>query len=162
MRAPETIDLGDVAREAAALFEGPLADSGRAALGVALAPGPLLVLADRDELRRVLVNLLTNALQAIPERPEPGRIVLATGVADGWAEARVSDDGVGIPADIHGAVFQPSFSTKTSGMGLGLAISKRAVEAAGGTIAFETAEGAGTTFTVRLPLASEERMEDRG
>ena len=153
MRAPETFDLSDVAREAAALFEGPLAESGRAALDLDLSPEPLPVVADRDELRRVLVNLLTNALQAMPERERPGRIALRTRLAEGFAEATVSDDGTGIPAEIQDQVFQPSFSTKTSGMGLGLAISKRAVEAASGTISFETVEGEGTTFSVRLPPA---------
>ena len=155
MAAPETLDLSEVAAEAAALFEGPLAESGRAALDLDLSPRPLAVVADREELRRVLVNLLTNALQAIPDRPEPGRIRLRTRVHDGAAEASVTDDGTGIAAEIRDEVFQPSFSTKTSGMGLGLAISKRAVEGAGGSIAFETAEGVGTTFTVRLPLAVE-------
>ncbi len=156
MRAPETFDLSEVAREAAALFEGPLAESGRATLDLDLSPQPLRVLADREELRRVLVNLLTNALQAMPEREEPGRIVLRTQLAGGFAEALVEDDGAGIPAEIQEQVFQPSFSTKTSGMGLGLAISKRAVEAAHGTITFETAEGRGTTFSVRLPPAPAE------
>ncbi len=151
MRAPETVDLSEVAREAAALFEGPLADSGRAAFETDL-PEPLWVLADREELRRVLVNLLTNALQAIPDQPRRGRVVLRTVRADAGAEAHVVDDGTGIPPEIQDSVFQPSFSTKTSGMGLGLAISKRAVEAAGGAISFETGEG-GTTFTVRLPLS---------
>ena len=156
MRAPERLDLNEVAAEAAALFEGPLAESGRAALDLGLDADPLPVLADREELRRVLVNLLTNALQAIPDRAEPGRIGLATARASGgWAEATVSDDGTGIAEDARASVFEPSFSTKTSGMGLGLAISKRAVEAAGGEIAFETAEGVGTTFAVRLPLAPE-------
>src|SRR5699024_10521147 len=70
-------------------------------------------------------------------------------------EAAVVDDGEGIAEEARDHVFQPSFSTKTSGMGLGLAISKRAVEAAGGTIAFETEDGAGTTVTVRLPLGAE-------
>ncbi|MEM7787177.1 MAG: HAMP domain-containing sensor histidine kinase [Bacteroidota bacterium] len=153
MRSPETVDLGEVTREAAALFEGPLAESGRAELEVDLADGPLLVLADREELRRVFVYLLPNALQAMPERPRPGRITLRTRLGAGEAVAEVEDDGTGIPAEARDQVFQPSFSTKTSGMGLGLAISKRAVEAAGGTIAFETEEGEGTTFTVRLPLA---------
>ena len=153
MRAPETLDLSEVAAEAAALFEGPLAESGRARLDLDLSPDPLVVVADHEELRRVLVNLLTNALQAIPDRPGPGHIRLQTRRADGAAQALVTDDGTGIPAEIQGQVFQPSFSTKTSGMGLGLAISKRAVEAAGGQIAFETAEGEGTTFAVRLPLA---------
>ena len=152
MAAPETLDLSEVAAEAAALFEGPLAESGRARLDLDLS-GPLTVLADREELRRVLVNLLTNALQAIPDRAEPGLIRLRTRARDGGAEALVTDDGTGIPQEIQEQVFQPSFSTKTSGMGLGLAISKRAVEGAGGAITFETAEGVGTTFTVRLPLA---------
>jgi signal transduction histidine kinase len=82
-------------------------------------------------------------------------VTLSTHLHDGRAEARVADDGAGIPEDIQERVFQPSFSTKTSGMGLGLAISKRAVEAAGGAITFETGEE-GTTFTVRLPLAPSE------
>ncbi len=151
MRAPETVDLREVAREAAALFEGPLADSGRAVFDVDL-DGPLWIVADREELRRVLVNLLTNALQAIPDRPAPGRVALRTVLHDGAAEARVTDDGTGIAPEIQESVFQPSFSTKTSGMGLGLAISKRAVEAAAGSISFETGEE-GTTFTVRLPLS---------
>lgn len=154
MRNPETLDLGDVAHEAAALFEGPLAESGRAEFVLDPASTPLPVVADREEIRRVLVNLLTNALQAIPDGPEPGRIALTTRRADGWAEALVADTGTGISEDVQPDVFQPSFSTKTSGMGLGLAISRRAVEAAGGSISFETAEGAGTTFTVRLPLAA--------
>ena len=116
-----------------------------------LAEEPLVALADHDELRGVFVNLLTNALQAMPD--VPGRITLRAYADAGAAVVEVQDDGTGIPADVQPRVFQPSFSTKTSGMGLGLAISKRAVEAAGGSIAFETAEGQGTTFTVRLPLA---------
>ena len=154
-RHAEPLDLGEIAADAAALFEGPLAENGRAELRLDLPAAPLPVVADRDELRRVLVNLLTNALQAIPDQT-PGRIVLAAEAVDeAWAEVRVTDDGTGIAADVQDNVFQPSFSTKTSGMGLGLAISKRAVEAVGGTISFETAEGEGTTFTVRLPRLPE-------
>lgn len=155
MRNPERVDLGEVAGEAAALFEGPLAESGRAELRLSLTEAALPVWADGEELRRVLVNLLTNALQAIPDRPSPGHIALVTRLDGAVAEVAVTDDGAGIPEEVQPNVFQPSFSTKTSGMGLGLAISRRAVEAAGGTIAFETAEDEGTTFTVRLPLAPE-------
>ena len=151
-RAPETLDLAEVASEAAALFEGPLADSGRADLVLDLRGG-LPVVADRDELRRVFVNLLTNALQAIPA-DRPGTIRFATRAEGGAAVATVTDTGTGIPEDVQPRVFLPSFSTKTSGMGLGLAISRRAVEAAGGEIGFETEEGRGTTFTVRLPLSA--------
>ncbi len=148
-RAPETLDLGDVAREAAALF----AASPHVTLDTALADEPLPVVADHEELRRVLVNLLTNATQAIPDGRD-GHIWLATRSEGGEAVVTVRDDGTGIAPDIQPKVFQPSFSTKTSGTGLGLAISKRAVEAAGGRIGFETEEGVGTTFTVRLPRAS--------
>ena len=150
---PERLDVTEVAEEAAALFEGPLSESGRARLALDLAPDPLWATADRDELRRVFVNLLTNALQAMPDRDRPGTITLRTRAHAGSAVAEVQDDGSGIPEDVQPRVFQPSFSTKTSGMGLGLAISKRAVEAAGGSVAFETAEDEGTTFTVRVPLA---------
>ena len=153
---PERLDLTEVAEEAAALFEGPLADAGRARLSLDLADEPLWVSADRDELRRVFVNLLTNALQAMPDRDRPGVITLRTRAEAGHAVAEVADDGAGIAEDVQPRVFQPSFSTKSSGMGLGLAISKRAVEAAGGAIAFETADGEGTTFTVRLPLTGDD------
>ncbi|HEX8384957.1 MAG TPA: ATP-binding protein, partial [Rubricoccaceae bacterium] len=152
----EHLDAGEVAAEAAALFESPLAESGRARLVLDLAEAPLPVRADHDELRGVLVNLLTNALQAMPDRDRPGRITLRTYADASAAVVEVEDDGAGIAEDVQPRVFQPSFSTKTSGMGLGLAISKRAVEAAGGQIAFETAEGKGTTFTVRLPLVGPE------
>ncbi len=145
---PERLDVTEVAEEAAALFEGPLAEQGRARLVLDLAPDPLPALADHDELRRVFVNLLTNALQA-----EATTITLRTFQDADGVGVEVRDDGTGIAADVQPRVFQPSFSTKTSGMGLGLAISKRAVEGAGGSISFETAEDAGTTFTVRLPRA---------
>lgn len=148
-RAPETLDVGDVAREAAVLF----AASPQVTLETSFADEPLPVVADHEELRRVLVNLLTNATQAIPDGRD-GHIWLATRADGDDAVIVVRDDGTGIAADVQGKVFQPSFSTKTSGTGLGLAISKRAVEAAGGRIAFETEEGVGTTFTVRLPRAS--------
>ena len=165
---PERLDVAEVAEEAVALFEADFAESGRARLVLESDGAPLPALADRDELRRVFVNLLTNAFQAIPDRGRPGRIVLRTRAetpagasgdgtpeAPAWAVVEVEDDGTGIAEDVQPRVFQPSFSTKTSGMGLGLAISKRAIEGAGGEIAFETADGQGTTFTVRLPMVAE-------
>ena len=168
LRHPEPLDLGAVAGEAAALFEAEsLAADARAVFRADLAPQPLPVVADREELRRAFVNLLTNALQAMPppaDRPggAPGSITVRTRAAEApdgtaWAVAEVADTGTGVAPEAREKIFQPSFSTKSSGMGLGLAVVKRAVEAAGGTVAFETvAEGAatGTTFTLRLPLAA--------
>ena len=161
MRSPETVDLGDVAREAAALFEGEVAENDHATFHLELADRSLLVMADREELRRVIVNLLTNALQALPSG-EPGEIRMRSWEDEGCAMLSVRDTGTGIPEDVQPKVFQPSFSTKTSGMGLGLAISRRAIEAVDGTITFETTAGEGTTFTVRLPLAPVEPNRAQG
>ncbi|MEM1056544.1 MAG: ATP-binding protein [Bacteroidota bacterium] len=165
LRNPEALDLGEVAREAAALFESEaLMSATRATFQADLAHVELPITADREELRRAFVNLLTNAHQAMPPLDErdgqPGRIALRTYRAkatDGTpvAIAEVTDTGTGVPEEAREKIFQPSFSTKSSGMGLGLAVVKRAVEAAGGTISFETeteSPATGTTFTLRFPL----------
>ena len=168
LRHPQALDLSEVAREAAALFETEaMGDATRATLHLDLAAEPLATVADREELRRAFVNLLTNAHQAMPHRDDqtrPGRIVLRTRrqkASDGtlWAVAEVADTGTGVPPEAREKIFQPSFSTKSSGMGLGLAVVKRAVEAAGGAIAFETetdGQATGTTFTLRFPLIAPE------
>jgi signal transduction histidine kinase len=156
-RNPEPLDLNAVLQEAAALFEDEAGSGGAlpVTLKLDLAPGALPVEADREELRRVFINLLKNALQAMPEEEagrRAGRICARTWRDDAHAWAEVEDTGAGIPEDVREKIFQPNFSTKTSGMGLGLAIVQKAVEASGGTVTFETEEGRGTTFVVRLPL----------
>ena len=115
------------------------------------ASGPIPVLADREHLLRVFNNLLQNALQAIPnDRDGSVRVVLRQ--EHGQAVAEVRDNGTGIAEDVRDRIFTPSFTTKTSGMGLGLAMVKRMVEQAGGSVRFETIEGFGTSFFVTLPL----------
>ena len=158
----ERLDLNEVVREAAAL----VGEAEHATLVLDLSDAPLPISADREELRRVYINLLTNALQAMPE-DEAGTLAVRTerrdagpdGAPGAWAFSAVRDTGTGIPDDAQDKVFQPNFSTKTSGMGLGLAISKKAVEDLRGDIAFETEPGVGTTFFVWLPLAEEEASE---
>ncbi|HYE95233.1 MAG TPA: ATP-binding protein [Rubricoccaceae bacterium] len=153
-RRVEPVDLNEVVREAAALFEEEVhAEHPRAKLHLALAKRPLVVEADREELRRVYLNLLKNALQAMPEG-RAGHVTVRTLPENGCALSEVVDTGAGIPETLRAKIFQPNFSTKTSGMGLGLAIVKKAVEASGGTITFETEEGKGTTFRMRFPLAA--------
>ncbi len=161
----ERLDLNAVIREAAAL----IGEEEHARIALALTNGPLPVEADREELRRVYINLFKNALQAMPEN-EHGTVTVRTehrpgtpgedGV--GWAFSAVRDTGTGIPEEARSKVFQPNFSTKTSGMGLGLAITKKAVEDLHGEIRFETTLGVGTTFFVRLPLAEGEQGEPDG
>ena len=90
-------------------------------------------------------------LPAIPnDRDGSVRVVLRR--EDGQAVAEVRDNGTGIAEDVRDRIFTPSFTTKTSGMGLGLAMVKRMVEQAGGSVRFETIEGVGTSFFVTLPL----------
>jgi two-component system, NtrC family, nitrogen regulation sensor histidine kinase NtrY len=147
-RLTEPLDVSRVAEEAARLMQ----EEEGAEVTLALAPGPLVVEADREELRRVFINLVKNALQAMEGR-EARPVIVRTWREDGAAMASVEDRGTGIPEALRPRIFEPNFSTKTSGTGLGLAIARKAIEESGGSITFETEEGTGTTFTLRLPLA---------
>jgi nitrogen fixation/metabolism regulation signal transduction histidine kinase len=108
---------------------------------------PLLVTAQDRELREVLLNLLENA------RLADARRVTVTAMPDAAAGAtlRVEDDGTGIAAALLPRIFDPHFSTRSSGSGLGLAMARRLVEGWGGTITAESTPGTGATFTIRLP-----------
>lgn len=109
------------------------------------------VLADKDQLSRVFKNIVTNAIQAIPEEVM-GRISININTEDQKALVLIKDNGKGIPQEQGNKVFIPSFSTKTSGMGLGLAISKKIIESFNGKIYFDSIEGEGTIFYIELPL----------
>jgi len=113
--------------------------------------GPLPVLADREHLLRTFNNLIKNAIQSIPDGVD-GRVEVLLRRDGNEAITEVRDNGTGIPADVRDQVFVPKFSTKSSGMGLGLPMVKRMVESAGGRVWFDTEEGRGTSFFVALPL----------
>ncbi|MGH7529374.1 MAG: sensor histidine kinase, partial [Gemmatimonadales bacterium] len=104
------------------------------------------VLARHDEVKEVLVNLLENARHA-----DAKRVTLR--VAEGGRRLTVTDDGRGIPPEVLPRVFEPTFSTTSSGAGLGLAIARRLVESWGGTITLDSAVGRGTTVTMSLQPA---------
>lgn len=112
---------------------------------------PAIVLADREQLSRVFINLVKNAIQAIPE-DRKGKIAISLEATEHTAIVRVMDNGRGIPVELGDKLFQPNFTTKSSGMGMGLAIVKNIIEHAGGEIRYETVPGEGTTFIVELPL----------
>lgn len=114
-------------------------------------PPDTFVLADQHQLGRVFTNILKNAVQAIPE-DRKGLIRIRALVEVGRVMITFEDNGTGIPEALRKQIFSPNFSTKNSGMGLGLAISKRIVELFGGVINFQSTEGKGTTFEVQLPL----------
>lgn len=110
---------------------------------------------DADRMRQVMVNLLDNACQAITENesePNPtGTVTLSTAIAEGRYEITVADTGCGIANDVLDRIFEPLFSTKGFGAGLGLPLVKRLVEQHGGAIRVATEVGVGTSFCVSLP-----------
>ncbi|UKM65668.1 ATP-binding protein [Flavobacteriaceae bacterium GSB9] len=107
---------------------------------------------DRSQLIRVVTNLVKNAIQAIPDTKDP-KIEVHVGATENHAIITVSDNGMGVSEENKDKVFEPKFTTKSSGMGLGLAMVKNIVETYNGSISFETEKGKGTTFTVKFPRA---------
>lgn len=107
---------------------------------------------DRTQLIRIITNLIKNAIQAIPENQETKMILVTVEKIDQEVVITVKDNGTGINPEHVNNVFEPKFTTKNSGMGLGLGIIKNIIENYNGTITFETKFGRGTIFTVTLPI----------
>ncbi|MBI4487284.1 MAG: sensor histidine kinase, partial [Acidobacteria bacterium] len=112
------------------------------------APGTLVIEGDRFALGRVYRNLITNAIQATESG---GRVTVTTARHGNLVEIGVADTGSGIPPEKLSSIFDEFVTTKTRGLGLGLAISKRIVEQLDGTIAVSSEVGRGTAFTLRFP-----------
>ncbi|OGU26092.1 MAG: hypothetical protein A2X66_07760 [Ignavibacteria bacterium GWA2_54_16] len=114
-----------------------------------LAPQPAIVVADQDELRRVFINIVRNSVQAMENG---GTVSIELGVEHKVCRIRISDTGAGIPEDVQAKVFQPNFSTKTDGMGLGLAIAQKVIEDLNGTVTVQSKVGVGTIVEMKIPL----------
>ncbi|HVP66571.1 MAG TPA: ATP-binding protein [Anaeromyxobacteraceae bacterium] len=120
-----------------------------------LAPGLPPVLGDEAQLRAAFLNLLRNSREAMPAG---GHILVRTRLApNDVVEAEVSDTGAGIPPQDVARIFDPFYSTKSGGTGLGLAFTLQVLKEHGGTIRCQSEPGRGTTFFVRLPTVSEDR-----
>jgi nitrogen fixation/metabolism regulation signal transduction histidine kinase len=107
---------------------------------------------DRTQLIRIITNLVKNAIQAIPDDQQYKSVTVTVKRDKGDVLIAVKDNGIGIEPDRVKRIFEPKFTTKNSGMGLGLGIIKNIIENYKGTITFETKIGKGTTFTVSLPI----------
>jgi two-component system, NtrC family, sensor histidine kinase AtoS len=106
---------------------------------------------DGQLLKRVLINLVTNAVQAMPGG---GKLALTSQFTpQGQVCVSVKDTGIGIPDQIKPHIFTPLFTTKPRGQGFGLAVCKRVIEAHGGTISFESQVGKGAEFTIQFPAS---------
>jgi signal transduction histidine kinase len=128
-------------------------DAAAARVTIELATEPVHALADAAQLRRALLNLAKNAVQATPEG---GQVTLACDrdPADATrVRVAVSDTGKGIPVDSQEKIFAPFFTTKEKGTGLGLAFVREIVRDHGGMLDVTSAVGRGTTFTISLPAA---------
>ena len=111
-------------------------------------------------MRRAVINVVGNAIQALEEKEGPEKTLsIASSVVEEWLEIRVADTGTGIPKDVSMRIFEPLFSTKGFGVGLGLPIVKSTLEQHGGEVRVNSRSGHGTTVVLRLPIdhADEER-----
>ncbi|WP_394352292.1 sensor histidine kinase [Flavobacterium lotistagni] len=107
---------------------------------------------DRTQLIRIITNLVKNAIQSIPEHQDYKSVLVSVRRHPSEVIILVRDNGTGIQSQYLDKIFEPKFTTKNSGMGLGLGIIKNIIENYKGTITFETEYGKGTTFMVALPL----------
>ena len=108
---------------------------------------------DREQIHRVLKNLVENAIKAVEDRGE-GTVAVSTRVLKnlGVVEINVSDEGMGVPVEHRERIFEPYYTTKEKGVGLGLAITKRIIEEHGGVIFYRENRPRGSVFSVRIPV----------
>jgi two-component system, NtrC family, nitrogen regulation sensor histidine kinase NtrY len=110
----------------------------------------IILMADKDQLLRIFNNILKNAVQAIPISNQ-GLVNVNLSMFDDHILISIRDNGEGILPEKHGNIFQPNFTTKTGGTGLGLSMVKNIVKSMGGEIWFESELNSGTTFLIKLP-----------
>jgi two-component system sensor histidine kinase HydH len=108
------------------------------------------ITADRDQIRQVLLNLITNGYDSMPDG---GVLDVSVRSAGDSAQITVTDTGLGMDEETRSQIFTPFYTTKSRGIGLGLAVTNRVVEAHGGTITVRSTPSVGTSFTVTVPAA---------
>jgi len=146
------VDLNELAQHAVALLHTEALDRG-VELRLDLSGAPLVADLDAVQIEQALLNLLRNAVEAAHATPL-AQVVLACRRDGSDAEIEVRDNGPGVPAAAAARIFDAFFTTKAQGMGIGLALSRRIVEAYGGSLALDAACAAGARFVLRLPLAT--------
>jgi C4-dicarboxylate-specific signal transduction histidine kinase len=124
-------------------------------LGIELAPELPPVKGDRVQLQQVIVNLILNGFEAMTGEEEK-QLTIGTAAAQKAVTVSISDTGSGITARNPEDLFKPFYTTKKSGMGMGLAVNKTIIEAHGGTLWAKNNRGPGATFSFTLPVCEEE------
>jgi signal transduction histidine kinase len=156
---PTILDVNDIVTEVVGLIHGEMILQ-NVTLGLDLSPQPRLVHGDRIQLQQVLLNLMMNALDAMRDTSGSARrMTVHTAATNGRAvEVSVEDSGAGVPADKLEGIFEPFVTTKSHGMGLGLAICRSIIQAHGGRIGSKSNAGGGATFWFTLPAATEAKL----
>jgi len=155
----EPIDVRKVLEETLALIVYEM-EAQEVSLEREYAPGLPPVPMDREQMKQVFLNLLLNAIQAMEQG---GKLKVATALKHpvpgtnrgSFAKISFQDTGKGIPEDVKGKVFEPFYSTKEGGIGLGLSIAQRIVEEHGGEIGLESSPGKGTVFYLTIPYGTQ-------
>jgi two-component system nitrogen regulation sensor histidine kinase NtrY len=117
---------------------------------------PITVYADKSQLIRVFTNIIQNAIQAVPDDRKGNISMEVTKIRNNFVRVTIMDNGDGISDEMASKLFQPYFTTKSSGTGLGLAMCKDIVEQCGGRISFDSKLNQGTEFYIDLPISSDE------
>jgi signal transduction histidine kinase len=146
---PEPVRIDELLKEMAVLVESD-AKSKKVEIKVVVPPELPAAWVDRNYFKQALLNLILNGMQSMPHG---GLLTLEAKVAHGKMVVIVADTGDGIPKDILPRIFEPYFTTKTKGAGLGLSIARRIVEAHGGTLTVDSAVGQGTRFQLAVPMS---------
>ncbi len=141
--------------EDAVALTAPNAKAEQVEVRLKLAPKTRRVLADRIQIQQILVNLIRNATEAMRDTPGPRSLTISTAMRRGMVEVSVRDTGPGMAPDFAKQLFSPFLSTKKTGMGVGLSICRRIVEAHGGRMWLEWSES-GADFRFTIPSASKE------
>ena len=146
------VDLNEVVQETIRFFSA-LAIGRKFQMVSAITPEALPVLGDRIQLQQVILNLVMNGIDAMKDTPGEYRIIsIRTSRAENFAELSVSDRGPGIPEDKLKVVFEPFYTSKPEGMGMGLSIARTIIEAHNGLIWAENRDHGGASFRINLPL----------
>lgn len=152
----EPVDLGATVEDSLAIVRSN-GELGGFTVELDIAPGLPRVQANRLQIEKVLVNLLRNGLEAMRDpRPRGGTITVSVRLAaegEPMAQVTVSDQGKGLDAQALKAIFQPFYTTKLKGLGMGLAVSRALIEAHGGKLWAEPNTGPGASFHFTLPFA---------
>jgi len=147
------IDLQPLVNHSIGLFK----DQDNVRINFQADAGKYFVNADENQMLRVFNNLIKNSIQAIPSDRQ-GKIDIELAIRENNCQLKFTDNGSGIPTEQQTSIFSPNFTTKSAGMGLGLAMVKNIIDNSGGRVWFDSTEGSGTSFTILLPVDASQQL----